>query len=222
MAMHMLMTLLLAIATTTQAQSVPGCGELRGAGQFGPFDYRAERFVPYSTFRTHAQLLDIVEQRHFTPAVEMGLRGEVTIGMPAGDMAYTLMAFPNHHRALISIMNYAEKKKTDQPQRSTYTIECWLKRAIAFQPDDHIARLIYADYLVRKRRDNDASQQLEYVTTVAGDNAFTHNNIGMVYFDMKNYEKALSFAHKAIQLGIASPLLADRLKEIGKWVEPAQ
>ena len=37
---------------------------------------------------------------------------------------------------------------------------------------------------------------------------------------MKNYDKALSQAHKAYSLGFERPGLRDQLKAAGKWSEP--
>jgi hypothetical protein len=203
------------------AQEVPGgCGALTMQGRFGPYDYRAGRYIPESTYRSHQALLSTVENAHFTPEVESLRRGK-TGALPGGDITYTLHAFPNHHRALIAVAALSEKEKTDKPSGTAYPVECWFQRAITWRPDDNIVRLIYASFLAKKSRQNDAEQQLIYVASQAGDNAFTYHNIGLVYFDMKDYGKALFHAHKAYELGLGVPTLRDLLKNAGKWVEPA-
>jgi len=68
----------------------------------------------------------------------------------------------------------------------------------------------------------EADEQLAVAASLAGDNPLTQNNVGLIYFDMKNYEKALIHAHKAYQLGLRMPALPDRLKSVGKWTEPIQ
>jgi tetratricopeptide (TPR) repeat protein len=55
------------------------------------------------------------------------------------------------------------------------------------------------------------------VKAAAADNAFTQYNIGLIYFDLKNYEKALEQAHKAEELGFGRTELRDRLKKVGRW-----
>ena len=45
------------------------------------------------------------------------------------------------------------------------------------------------------------------------------DNIGLHYFDMKNYGKALIQAHKAMALGFVQTELKDQLRSVGKWVE---
>jgi len=104
----------------------------------------------------------------------------------------------------------------------SYPIECYFERALRFQPDDAIAKMLYANYLVAKKRVPDAELQLQAAISVAADNPFTHFNIGMMYFDLKNYPLALSQAHRALDLGFTKPDLKDRLVAAGKWVEPAK
>ena len=183
------------------------CGELRSSGQYGPYDFRKDH-----------DKLPIVLGAHFTPEVETLIRGKSsTIG---GDIDYTLRAIPNYHRALIAMMRLAEKEKKLQPNGSRYTIECWFERAIVFTPDDAIVRMIYSTYLSSKGRIPDANAQLDTAIGYAKDNPFTHYTIGLHYFDIKNYEKALSQAHKAIALGFSQNELKDLLRAAGKWSDP--
>lgn len=204
------------------AQELPsGCGSLRMQGRFGPYDYRASGYIPETTYRSHQALLGIVENRHFTPEVEALIRGS-TNTTPGRDIAYTLHAFPNHHRALIAIDALSQKENTTKPFGTNYDIECWFSRATAWRPDDAIVRMIYASFLVRSKRFKDAERQLDVATDLAGDNAFTYNNIGLIYFDMRNYEKALSHAHKSYELGLRIPTLQDALKSVGKWTDPIE
>lgn len=199
------------------AQEVPGgCGSLTQSR--GPFDYRPDRYIPENTYRSHKALLGIVENAHFTPEVEALVRGK-TGTTAGGDISYTLVMFPNHHRALIAMAALGEKEKTSKAYGARYSVECYFRRAITWRPDDNIARMIYAKYLAKVMRANEAEQQLSVVASQAGDNAFTHNNIGLIYFDMKNYKKALIHAHKAYELGLGMPTLRDQLKGVGKWSE---
>lgn len=181
------------------------CGSLKNG--YGPYDYRVD----------HKQL-PIVEEYHFTPEVEAVIRGKS--GSLGSDLDYTLRAFPNHHRALMAMVKLGEKLKASQAPGAQYSVECYFERAIRFRSDDAIARMIYATFLQKTRRDRDASAQLEVATTLAGDNAFTHYNIGLIYFDGKKYDEALVQAHRAYGLGISRPELREQLIAAGKWVEP--
>ena len=183
------------------------CGSLANA--FGPFDFRTER----------GEKLGMVEGAHFLPYVEALVRGK-TSTTPGGDIDYTLRAFPNHHRALFAMMRLGEKEQTPKPKGSRYTVECWFERALQFRPDDTTVRIIYSTYLVKNKRTQDAVAHLEYATTIAKDNPFTHYNIGLVYFDMKIYDKAFAQAHKAMALGFTRPELRDLLEKAGQWKDP--
>ncbi len=182
------------------------CGSLQNG--YGPYDYRTDK-----------PKLPIVDGAHFTAAVEALIRGSTSSG-PGGDLDYTLRAFPNHHRALVSVMNYGEKLKPKLPRDLPRSVECYFERALRFRPDDTVARMIYATYLVKNKREADANRQLDQVAAAANDNAFTYYNLGLIYFDMKSYDKALEQAHKAYGLGFGSADLREQLKKIGKWTEP--
>lgn len=188
-----------------QAAGAPACGEL-GAG-YGPFDYRV--------VRGHA--LEIVEKAHFTQRIEMLVKGERVLG---DDLSYTLHVFPNHHRALIAMTKLSEREKTSKPEKSSYTVECWFDRAVRFRPDDTVVRVLFAQFLSKQSRKDQAIQQLEAATQQAADNAFSHYNIGLMYFEIKEFDRALVQAHKAQALGFTRHELADRLKRENRWREP--
>lgn len=202
-----LITLITCAAASAQT-GPSGCGSLDNS--YGPFDYRAES----------ANKLKIVEQYHFTPNIESLVSGNsASVG---AELDYTLKASPNHHRALMAMMRLGEKLKSPQPTGAAYSVECYFDRALRFRPDDSIARMIYATFLARNGREPEATLQLEVAAKAAGDNPFTHYNLGRIYFDIKNYERSLDEAHKAYGLGFAQSTLRDQLKSVGKWKEPEQ
>ncbi|MHB1198215.1 MAG: tetratricopeptide repeat protein [Polaromonas sp.] len=210
---RLMIGLLISSLGATQALAQSGnsaCGSLsQGAAGYGPWDYRTDK-----------PKLGIVEQYHFTPAVETLVRGSTNV-LPGADLDYTLRAIPNHHRALLAMMRYGEKMKSPQPQGTRYPVECYFDRAVRFRPDDAIVRMLYARFLAKNERMPEANQQLESATVAAADNGFSHYNIGLIYFDLKEYDKALLQAHKAISLGFPQTALRDQLQSVGKWTEPA-
>jgi hypothetical protein len=187
--------------------SAAQCGNLANA--FGPFDYRTEK----------GERLHLVESAHFTPAVESLVRS--VTGYIGADIDYTLRAFPNHHRALLSMMRLGERLKTPRVPNTNYEVECYFIRAITFRSNDTTVRMLYAMYLSTNQRKADALLQLSAARTLAGDNAFTHHNIGLLYMDLGEHELALGEAHMALSLGFSRPELKDRLVAAGKWAEPA-
>jgi tetratricopeptide (TPR) repeat protein len=196
----------MAFSPLAHAQTESRCGDLRNA--FGPYDYRKER----------GNQLYLVESAHFTPMVEGLIAGST--GRVGADIDYTLRAFPNHHRALLAMMRLGEKTKTDQPDAAHFPVECYFDRALRFAPDDTTARMLYATYLGKKGRLEEANKQLDDASQLAGENSFTHYNAGLVYFELKNYAGALREAQRAYALGFMRPELRDLLKGAGHWVEP--
>lgn len=186
------------------AQVATACGGFRTEG-YGPFDYR-----------TRKEKLPMVEGFHFTPEVEMLIRGKSSTDV-ADDIDYTLDVFPNHHRALVSMQRLVERTKNPQPPGAHFTMDCYYERAVRYAPTDEVARLLFANYLVKQGRRSEAQAQIDRVETLAADNAFTHFNLGLVDLEMKNYDKALVEAHTARSLGLARPELMDALKKAGKW-----
>ena len=206
------------VAAAASAQQVPGCGNLENA--FGPFDYRPDKYVYETTYGSHKARVNIVERAHFTIETEMLVsRKSGLVVSPGADLSYTLRAFPNHHRALMTLIKLSEKEKAEKPRDSLYTVDCWFRRAVAWVPDDNVAKMIYSTYLSKSNRTKEAEGQLDIAARQAGENVFTHHSLGLVYFDMKMYDKALVHAHKTYALGMTISTLKEQLKSVGKWVE---
>jgi hypothetical protein len=201
-------------------EDLGSCGQLKNA--FGPFDYRPDGHVPIDKYdeRPHSVILKLVGNAHFTPEVESLARGK-TGDVPGGDIDYTLRAFPNHHRALMAMVRLGEKENRSLTRGAKYSVECYFTRAITFRPKDSVVRMIYAQYLSKNKRLPEAVHQLELASASAQDNPFTQYNVGLVYFDLKDYEKALLQAHKAIELGLGRTELREQLQNLGKWREPS-
>lgn len=193
-------------ALAKPAPSPDGCGETHNT--YGPFDYRT----------AHSTQRYIVESAHFTKGVENLTRGAT--GPFRSDIGYTLAVFPNHPRAIYSMERLADRQKADQPTGSDMTIECYFVRGMNFVPDDLVFRMLYVNFLIRRNRFDDAHRFLDYVVSQAEDSALTHFNAGMLYLDMKDYDKALIQAHRVMALGMTRPELRNRLSAAGRWKEP--
>jgi tetratricopeptide (TPR) repeat protein len=167
-------------------------------------------------YRTRKDRLELVESRHFTPQVETLMRGESTNNI-AADIAYTLRKFPNHHRALISLVRYAEQKNKLQFPGAKYSVECYLKRAAYFKEDDLQVRIIYASYLAQKNKKSEAISHLEFIESKDENSQIINYNLGLIYFEVKNYEKSLHYAHLVYSQGFPLPGLRNKLTRAGKW-----
>lgn len=183
------------------------CGSLQNG--YGPYDYRSDK-----------DKLRIVEQYHLTPEVINLVAGATgTIG---GDLDYTLRAFPNHHVALMAMAKLGEKQKTARPAGAKYGVECYFQRAVSFRGDDEIVRILYASYLSKAGKKSEALSQLNEADQLGTDSANANYNMGLIFFDLKEYDKALSHAQEAYRLGFPLPGLRDKLKRAGKWKEPVE
>ena len=191
----------------TTANSAEQCGDLQTG--FGPFDYRYDKGN-----------LPVVENSHFDANVERLVRGKsAALG---GDIDYTLRAYPNHHRALVAMEKLATRLKNDQPPQANYTITCYYERALRWRPDDGVVRVLYANFLARRGKPAEAIKHMEAAEKSLGPSANLHYNMGLVYADLKQYDKALEHAHHAYQLGFNLPGLKTKLQKAGQWREPAQ
>jgi uncharacterized protein (TIGR02996 family) len=192
---------------STRAQS--DCGD-PFRNHFGPFDYRSAT----------KDTLALVERVHFTLGIETMTRpGTTMFSHMAGDVAYTLEVFPNHHRALVTMRKLGERHKTDKPPGANFTVECYFRRSVQFRPKDITARLLYADYLIAQNRHDEARHQIQAAASEPVEFPFTDYNIGRLYLDLKDYDKALEHARRAMAAGFPRTDLKDALMRAGKWVE---
>jgi tetratricopeptide (TPR) repeat protein len=193
-----------------EARASGHCGELAAAQ--GPYDYRTER-----------KWVAFIEGNHFRPEVEALIRG--VSGYIGGDIDFVLRHIPNHHRALLAMTRLSERDQWQQPRGATYTVDCYYERALRFRPDDVITRLLFTAYLNKRDRRDEALLHLAQATADAGDNGFTHFNIGLQYVDLRMFDKAADSARRALSLGFPRQDLIDRLRATGHWSEsppPAQ
>jgi tetratricopeptide (TPR) repeat protein len=80
--------------------------------------------------------------------------------------------------------------------------------------------MLYAQYLGKRGRPEEAARNLEAALQYAGDNPLTHYNIGLLYFDLRMYDKALVQAHTARKLGFPRADLEESLRKQGSWRDP--
>ncbi len=206
------MSLLFAVTPAFAKNVSTACGSL--VNGFGPFDYRdpAHQVLQPGEVETK---LGIVERAHFTREVETlvsGLRGRKD---PLDDLDYTLRAFPNHHRALSSMANY--HIKNDKQKIGRYSIDCWFQRATVFTPDDPVVRVVYAIYLVRTGKSDEALVQYKEALALQPNYAEAHYNVGLLYTKNGNYDLAYEHAERAYELGHPLPGLRNRLIAAGAW-----
>ena len=204
--MALLIVVLLAVLPARHASAYDPCGELENG--YGPYDYRTDK-----------DKLKIVETYHFNAYVE-ALERPITATL-GGDIDYTLRAFPNHFRALISMVNLGLKLKLDKPPGANWPVSCYLERAQRFRPRDPMVRVVTAHYMSRHGKKNEAVRELETAKELGATGANLDYNMGLAYLEVGEFTKALESAHRAYGAGFNLPGLKSRLVKAGKWREPS-
>lgn len=202
----------LMLPTIAIGQGVSECGSLDN--MYGPFDYTNARHVK--------EQLPVVEGNHFTPEVE-SFQGHNKCGgngcAVAGDIDYTLRAFPNHHRALLAMAKYHIQGLDRTMGRMRYTSGCYFNRAMRFNPSDGTVYMIYGYYLSRIGQTDTALEQYKKALTLLNNSAEAHYNIGLLYTDLRDYDNARKHAARAYELGFPLPGLRRKLERVGEWDE---
>ncbi|MEO5655298.1 MAG: tetratricopeptide repeat protein [Nitrosospira sp.] len=187
--------------TSTSLGAAPYCGALRTG-----YDY---------TDSEEKKNLVIVEDHHFTPNVESLRHGNT--GTLGGELSYTLMMSPNHHRALAAFAKLSLRDKTLKPDGSKYSVGCFFDRAIRFKPNDAIVRMVFGNYLAKAGQVDKATEQLQIAIDLQPKNPTINYNLGLLYMQKKNYEQAKIYAKEAYELGFPLPGLKNQLIQAGKW-----
>lgn len=179
-----------------------------GSENFGPFDY---------LLRSQLQgELGIVERHHFTPEVEQLIKGHTSLS-PLGDLGYTLKAWPNHHRALYSVIQY-RASSWPSPHPARYPpAECYLKRAIKFSPKDATTRMLYGILLQRTGHMADALTAYETALKLDPDNVQIKYNLALLLVDLEKFSEARTYANELYGRGFPLPGLKNKLKAAGQW-----
>ncbi len=180
------------------------CGDLNN--EIGPYDYTD----PFDV----QEYLASVERKYFTPQVETLKHGE-TIDL-ASDLDHTLRAFPNHHRALYAMSKY-QLTTVRSPTAKYLSAACYFERGIKFKPTDGIVRLIYGIYLHKSGNIDAALVRYQEAEKLAPESADVQYNLGLLFFELKQYKKAKTHAIKAYELGYPLPGLKIKLRDLGVW-----
>lgn len=187
------------------------CGELRN--HFGPFDYRTA-----SAFNKR-----LVETPHFHPQFAAVIAGKRIAEKREvmDDLNYTLRVFPNHPGALMAIDRAGIIYKSERPPKADWTLECYYQRAKRYAPDDGIVYYTYASYLQRRGRVKDSREQLERAVELLETDSRTNGNIlyniGLAWFELREFEKAQDYAERAEREGFNLPGLKAKLQRGGHW-----
>lgn len=197
------------------AQTYNDCGSLENA--YGPFDYtNPEHF---------AKKLPIVEDGHFDLGVEQleGHMGKSNgFASLAGDIDYTLRAFPNHHRAIYTMIRYYTERVAHGAAKMRFSAECYFDRAIRFAPDDATIRMLHGVYLHKVGKPAASRAAYEVALKLAPNSAEVNYNAGLMYAELREYDLAVKHAQRAYELGYPLQGLRNKLRRLGVWPAETQ
>lgn len=221
------LTLLLACVVIPNGQAfadVADCGELKNYGGIGPWDYAD----PSSTASTGADpmgRIKRVENVHFNSEMKMLNTKRYSIEKLTAEIHYTLRVFPNHPEALVAISRLERMAggKLSQNSASIFTPKisayCFFDRAIRYRSDDKAVRYAYAIHLHQNRKYQEALEQYRFAEPNYEDNRLFQYNIGLLYADLKNWEKAVEHAQSAYSSGVTFTALRQRLEKAGYKID---
>jgi tetratricopeptide (TPR) repeat protein len=204
-----------------------GCGHpYDSPGRFGPFDYN-------DTSRRAE--LNLVEIAHFTSYMEeIALHGVASrraqgaveaegYSLIAGNFDYTLHAFPNHAKALHAMGVWQQRLRKDSPldyQRflagGLLSADCYFQRAIMFTPNDGMVRHAYGAFLQTSDQLDAAVAQYQKAIELLPNSPEPYYNLGLLYFERGEYDKARAQADKAYALGYPLAGLRRKLAQLGR------
>lgn len=187
------------------AQAANFCGPIKNA--YGPYDYRKAASLTNE--------FDLVHGAHFTPEVENNIKGNASY--IAGDIDYTLRAWPNDPRALAAMSRQSMIEKTLKPRGANYPVDCYFLRAFQFAPDDGTPHAVYGNHLMATGKSDLAMAEFKRAVALDPENPTINYNAGLAYFQAKDYDKALLHAKKAYALNFPLPGLKNKLASVGKW-----
>jgi tetratricopeptide (TPR) repeat protein len=97
------------------------------------------------------------------------------------------------------------------------TADYYFETAIEFRPKYAATRVLYGRYQHKEGRLNEALKTYTEAEKLDPKSADVHYYLGLLYFDMKNNEKAMRHAEIAYKLGQPLPDLRDKLTKAGAW-----
>lgn len=164
--------------------------------------------------------LAMVESTHFNERIQALKKGSTT--SPMEDIDFTLHIFPNHHRALNTVIGFSLQHKRHPPTEKGLPAECYLQRAITFSPEDGVPYKLYGYYLQRKGRPQKALQAYQQAMELLPTDVMVHYNTGLVLVELKRYDKAMEVARPLYQAGLSLPGLKRKLVKAGVWEHSAE
>jgi tetratricopeptide (TPR) repeat protein len=188
----------------------PDC-EMNVPSDRQPNDYRMYN----STAQSRWSIADL-KRNHYDPAMRAMHEGSYSRGVKA-DLAFILNWWPNHYVALQALVAYDFGGGKDYDYPPT---ECYFERAKSIFPDDVEVRVIEGYYFWRKHDKRRAVASYEEALAINPASADAHYNLGLIYLEMSQFDKAREHARIAYAAGYPLPGLRKKLAQAGYALSP--
>jgi tetratricopeptide (TPR) repeat protein len=132
------------------------------------------------------------------------------------DIDFTLQRWPNHMDAIRALITY---DTSGGNMKGRVPTDCYLLHAREFAPDDYDVVFASAFYHQRKHQRDRARVEYEEALRLNPDLTEAHYNLGLLFAEMSNYDKAREHAIAAYERGYPLPGLRKQLERAGQWKE---
>ncbi|MFC1684783.1 tetratricopeptide repeat protein [Pseudomonadota bacterium] len=204
--MYLLVFMLIVVHSPVEARDI-FCGALtvnQNDDGGGPWDYTDPmNRVPNAA--ASEGYLHLVERAHFTPQVEQLIRGKTGVKL-LPDISYTLYRFPNHHRALWALSRLQRRNGGKLPVAPSAPVharyaECYFEKAILFKSEDSVVHMLYGMHLHSSGDLEKSEQKYKKALELNPGSSELHYNMGLLYFDMRDFDSARRHAGLAYESG---------------------
>lgn len=126
---------------------------------------------------------------------------------------FILNAYPNQPE----VLNLLSELCVVRWKSPTCDADPWFQKAIAQNPSIARTYLVYGIHQLRKGQPAEAIVTLNRALEMEPDSVNAHYNLGLAYFEVKDYVKANAHAQASYRLGAKVPGLRDKLVKAGHW-----
>ena len=192
------------------------CGPVPLPGAAGPYDYVDSKY---------SWNLNDINLNHWVPA-QRELQDN-RLQWALYQLNYLLIRVPNHYPALFElgriqqqypgvVYNPASAGK-DEVLEFPPTPECYFNRAFRYRPNDATLRMLYGMYYHKTGKLKDALAEYRRAESMDPESSEVQYNLGLLYFDLKDYESSRQHAQKAYDRGYPLAGLRKKLTAAGHW-----
>lgn len=152
-------------------------------------------------------------ENHVRPALRRLDEGDFSAPV-IYDLHWTLERWPNHYIAL----QLTQRFEAGGGDADYYIpVSCYFERAKWFARDDANIHILQGIYEHKKGHDNLAEQSWVRALHIDHNAVEAHYNLGLLYFNQKDFSKSVEHARLAYDLGYPLPGLKSKLLKKGYW-----